>query len=104
METKESKDFKRYHFNDTDLAQFKQYLFVCEHTGFIGINNYRKIQDAREFFYRWHLTQLIKKVHKKRKGEIWLQFTWPEIKTLHAMFQRVDCDLKMQEIQRRFHF
>lgn len=100
----EAIETKRFNLNNIDFDLLKNYVRKCEISGFYGINNYKKIQDAREFFYRWHLEQLCRKLSKVRPKESnWLTLNHPEIITLQAMFNRVDCAKETIILQKRFY-
>lgn len=88
-----------------DFNLLRNYVIKCNNEGFVGINNFKRIQNDREIFYRWHLDLITKKIGKKQEGDRrWLNLTFPEILTLQAMFKRVDCCKEMIEIQRRFYY
>lgn len=99
------RDLKVFVMSPDDFNLLKSYVTKCNHEGFYGINNFRKIQNDREVFYRWHLDQMTRKVYKKQEGgKRWLNLTYPEILTLQAMFKRVDCDKEMLAMQHRFYY
>ena len=83
---------------------FKGYVNECNYSGFTGINNYSRTNEQREFFYRWHLSAVLKKFNKSRGAKaIFITLTLPELKVIQAMFRRVDCDTRTQEIQKKFY-
>jgi hypothetical protein len=79
------------------------YINDCQYLGFSGVNNYSRVNEIREFFYRWHLNELAKKFQKSRRGRmVFVTLSAPEVKTLQVMFQRVDCDQQTINLQVKF--
>lgn len=100
----EPKTSRLFVLTPEETDRLRDYVTDCHYSGFTGINNYSRHNEVREFFYRWHLSELMKKFEKSRGAKmIFLTLTAPEVRTLHAMFQRVDCDEEVITIQRKFH-
>lgn len=89
-------------FSKNEYTLLRDYFIKCLTDAFKNQNDFSRVSKEREYFYRWHLIDLIKKFSKARDSEvIFVSLNSPEVKTACAMFQRVDCDLQMQKIQRR---
>lgn len=100
-----SKGLKVFVMTPDDFNLLKNYVQKCNSEGFYGINNFARMQQDREIFYKWHLEQITRKVLKRQEGaKRWLNLTFPEILTLQAMFRRVDCCKQMIDLQTRFYY
>jgi hypothetical protein len=87
-----------------ELKLLRGYIVDCDYNGFIGNNNYYRVNEMREFFYRWHLNCIKKKILKgAESNRRYITLTLPELKTLQAMFRRVDCCKDMITLQDRFY-
>jgi hypothetical protein len=97
------KTYRVIAFNGKEIDLLREYLNDCFNTGFFGVNNFKNIAEAREFFYYWHLKEVIAKVSKESKADTrYITLNLPEIKTIKAMFSRVDCCKEMIFLQDRF--
>jgi len=74
-----------------ELLLTREFINLCQTSAFSGINNFSRVNETREFFYQWHLKEISKKVNKANRGGH-LTLTSPEVKTLNAMYQRVESD------------
>ena len=79
------------------------YFIACQRLGFVGPNDYTRVNEIREAFYQWHLVDLIRKFSKTKSSDlVYVQLNWPELKTANAMFKRVECDAELINLQSRF--
>jgi len=92
-----------------ELQHFFYYVNACLQQGFTGMNHYDH-KAEREWFIRWHLVEvqtkttntLMRNYHAASDKKLYLRLNEPERHTMAYMFQRVDCDAYVLQMQPRF--
>lgn len=102
-----NKPAMRIRMTKEELQEFFKYLVKCDQE--LKFRNYGVFQE-REIFMRWHFYEVGTKIFNKlgklyyeplsKKTSIVINF--PEQKTLSFIFQRVECDPFVLQMQPRF--
>lgn len=97
---------KRITLTSEQYVQLYKFTWECYKKGFSGTNNYRSFAEVREYFYRYHLIELIQRLHIRIQAHsedkdiaiISLCLSVPEQMVLLTMLHRIDYGVQFENL------